>query len=190
MKKILDFCTFLGVSLAMFFVYAGLNSSGFCFAKMRYLSDEDKFRQEFERLNQPGKVFITDRQNNESGGQRYEYIEYESFEQYIKSNPDCCTMRPFGSDPWDWERITGIHNGEITVMNYVIYYLDENGKRRSRGVKLEAILQNCGQRHYILEPVYLSVILTDESHRMVIFSTQFKAQMSSQYTTLGTIKSW
>jgi hypothetical protein len=151
--------TILGISFALFLVYAGLNSSGFCFAKMHYLSDEDKFRQEFERRIQQDTVFITDRQNNENGRQSYERIKYESFEQFMESNPDCCTMRPFRSNPWDWERITGLHNGEFTVMNYTTYYLDENGKRRSKKSKWGVIQQNCGQTHYILEPSYVEHIL-------------------------------
>jgi hypothetical protein len=153
MKKFLDCCQFLGVLFACFTIYAGLNSSGFCFAKMRYLTDGGKFRQEFERINQPGKIFVKDRQNDENGGQYYEKIPYENFEQFREINPDCCTMRPFPSNPWDWERITGLHNAEFIVMNYATYYLDENGKRRSREVKRGFIPHNCGQRHYVMEPL-------------------------------------
>ncbi|MGB3532111.1 MAG: hypothetical protein WBA13_01195 [Microcoleaceae cyanobacterium] len=158
-------CTFLGISFALFVVYAGLNSSGFCFAKMRYLSDEDKFRQEFERRNQQDSVFVKDGSNNHNGGQFYEPIKYESFEQFKEINPDCCTMHPFRSNPLDWERITGVHNGEITVMDYTTYYLDENGEQRSQEVKRGFILQNCGQRHYILEPSYVRVISPDEPEK-------------------------
>ncbi|MGB3402352.1 MAG: hypothetical protein WBA77_06655 [Microcoleaceae cyanobacterium] len=154
MKKILDFCTILVAFFAVFTIYAGLNSSGFCFAKMRYLSDEDKFRQVFEERNQPGKVFVKDEQDNKNGGQFYKKITYESFEQFMESNPDCCTMRPSRGTPrWDWERITGLHSGEITVVDYTSYYLDENSKRRSQEVKREVIQQNCGQNRYLLEPV-------------------------------------
>jgi hypothetical protein len=147
-------CQFLGISFALFIVYAGLNSSGFCFAKMRYLSDEDKFRQVFERINHSGKVFIKDEQNNENERQSYERIPYESFEQFIEINPDCCTMEPFrrNTPRWDWERLTGLHNAEVTVMDYTTYYLDENGKRRSKKFKWGVIQQNCGQTYYHLEP--------------------------------------
>ncbi|NEP80188.1 MAG: hypothetical protein F6K39_19685 [Okeania sp. SIO3B3] len=163
MKILLGCSTFLGVLFALFLLYAGLNVSGFCFAKIRYLSDEDKFRQEFERLNWPGKVFLKDRQNKEKGGQRYEKIKYESFEQYMESNPNCCAMRSSSgsTSPWDWKRITGVHGGEVTVMNYTIYYLDENGKRRSQKMIFETVQGNCGERWYFLEPSYVSVISTD-----------------------------
>ncbi|NEQ39499.1 MAG: hypothetical protein F6K40_25865 [Okeania sp. SIO3I5] len=143
--------TFLGVSFGLFMLYAGLNYSGFCLAQIRYLSDEDKFRKEFERFNQLDTTFIPERQNNENGGQRYKRIKYESFEQFMESNPDCCTVRPSGIASL-WLRITGVHSGEVTVMKYTVYYLDENGERRSRESKRQIILQNCGQRWYILEP--------------------------------------
>ncbi|NEQ40081.1 MAG: hypothetical protein F6K40_29120 [Okeania sp. SIO3I5] len=143
--------TFLGVSFALFMLYAGLNYSGFCFAQMRYLSDEDKFRKVFERGNQQDTVFVNKGQNYENGGQRYERIKYESFEQFMESNPDCCTVRPSGIASL-WLRITGIHSGEVTVMNYPVYYLDENGERKSRESKRGIILQNCGQLWYIMEP--------------------------------------
>ncbi|NEP80187.1 MAG: hypothetical protein F6K39_19680 [Okeania sp. SIO3B3] len=151
MKILLGCSTFLGVLFALFLLYAGLNYSGFCFAQMRYLSDEDKFRKEFERVNKLETAFIRERQNNENGGQRYERIKEESFEQFMESNPDCCTIRPSGIASL-WLRITGFHSGEVIVMNSTVYYLDENGKRRSQESKRKIILQNCGQRWYIMEP--------------------------------------
>ncbi|NEQ39498.1 MAG: hypothetical protein F6K40_25860 [Okeania sp. SIO3I5] len=155
MKILLGCGTFLGVSLALFTIYAGLNYSGFCFAKMRYLSDKERYRYVFERINQPGYISIRDEQNNENGRQYYESIPYESFRQFLESNPDCCAIISYAITPrWDWERITDFDSGEITILNYTSYYLDENGKRRSTEVNWQVIQQNCGQRHYLREPSY------------------------------------
>ena len=155
MKILLGCSTFLAVLFALFVIYAGLNYSEFCFAEMRYLSDEDKFKKVFERASKGDTIFINEGQNHENEGQRYEKIKYESFEQFMESNPDCCTIRPsLDADRKAnfWPRITGFHSGEVTVMNYTVYYLDENGERRSRELKGEIIQQNCGQYWYVKEP--------------------------------------
>lgn len=147
MKKLLGCSTFLGVSFALFLIYAGLNYSGFCFAKMRYLSDEDKFKKYFFEIVQRDTILINE-------GQNYKRIKYESFEEFMESNPDCCAMVPSPGAYKTanfWPRITGFHSGEVTVMNYTIYYLDENGEQRSLESKMKVIQQNCGQRWYTME---------------------------------------
>ncbi|NEP80189.1 MAG: hypothetical protein F6K17_26255 [Okeania sp. SIO3C4] len=152
MKKLLGCSTFLGVSFVLFLLYAGLNVSGFCFAEMRYLSDEDKFRKVFEGMNSQKTLRIKTTKNGKLQSQRYEQIKYESFEQFMEINPDCCAVDPGGPyevAPFDFgERITGSATGEVIVVNYIINYLDENGKRKSHKLKFETVQGNCGQHRY------------------------------------------
>lgn len=84
---------FSGVLVATAFTYASLNYSGFCFDKMRYLSDEEKFRILFAAFNSRETVPI---KTKDKGTQDYEQIKYESFEQFIEMNPNCCTIDPGG----------------------------------------------------------------------------------------------
>ena len=143
MKNFLLGCStiFVGIPLSILFIYASLNYSGFCFAQMRYLSNEDKFRKLFEVVNQPsGSVSVNGKLN-------YEKITYENFEQFIESNPDCCMVegrwRTMPSSFLD--RITGFERGETILTKYTLYYLDENGDRTSKKYRRATILQNCGK---------------------------------------------
>ncbi|NER05846.1 MAG: hypothetical protein F6K17_26260 [Okeania sp. SIO3C4] len=146
MKILLGCSTFLGVLFALFLLYAGLNYSGFCFAQMRYLSDEERFRKIFfDRINRGG-TFVSE-------GQGYEKVKYESFEQYMESNSDCCAIVPYHRAYNGFtflERITGYGSGELTVMSFTVYSLDKNGERISpQELKLKIGQKNCGQELYL-----------------------------------------
>lgn len=131
--------------LAVLFIIPSLNYSGFCWSKMRYLSDEEKFRMIFDRLSKRDTLPI---ETEDRGTQYYEQIKYESFEDYMEKNPDCCAIDPGG--PYDLppdkfiDRITGLNNGEVIVMNYIVRYFDENGEVKSQKRELVTVLQNCG----------------------------------------------
>ena len=140
---------FSGVLVATAFTYASLNYSGFCFAKMRYLSDEEKFRILFEAFNSRKTVPI---KTKDKGTQNYEQIKYESFEQFIEMNPNCCTIDPGG--PYDlgspdvWDRVTGYDSAQVIVITSRVHYIDENGEEKSQKMKTETILQNCGRKRF------------------------------------------
>ncbi len=148
-KEVLKYCILLGVSLAILFTYAVLNYSGFCFAKMRYLSDEEKFRILFEAFNSRKTVPI---KTKDKGTQNYEQIKYESFEQFMEMNPNCCAIDPGGpydlAPPEVWDRVTGYDSAQVIVMTSTVHYLDENGERKSQEMTTETILQNCGGKRY------------------------------------------
>ncbi|MFN6515749.1 MAG: hypothetical protein RMY29_014805 [Nostoc sp. CreGUA01] len=84
---------YIGFPLTILSIYFSLNYSGFCFAKMRYLSDEERFRMVFDYQNE--RTDLLNIANVE--GSIYNYIKYASFDEYIKENPDCCSINPGGS---------------------------------------------------------------------------------------------
>jgi hypothetical protein len=129
---------FIGIPLSVLFAYFGLNYSGFCFAKMRYLSDEERFRMVFDYQND----------RTDLGRSSYNYIKYESFDEYIKENPDCCSINTGGPyeirQPSFLDRIFGYDAPDVIVIKFKVRYLDENGNKRSFETHFENTLQNCG----------------------------------------------
>lgn len=113
---------------------------------MRYLSDREKFKSVFnyqiehrlpERIIYQKENFI------------YTYIGTKNFDEYVKENPDCCTINPGG--PYDLpppsflNRITGYNSGDVVVINFQGHYIDKNGKPIIKQYQAEYFLQNCGK---------------------------------------------
>ncbi|MDJ0615780.1 MAG: hypothetical protein QNJ63_03365 [Calothrix sp. MO_192.B10] len=126
--------------------YFGLNYSGFCFAQIRYLSDEEKLRLAFNSINNAEKLDV----ENKDGKSVYrEQIPYKSFDEYIKENPDCCKINPRGGSdlppPRFSDRIFGYHSGELIVINFKVRYIDDNGKQIIQETRIDNTLQNCGK---------------------------------------------
>ncbi|MBD2413227.1 hypothetical protein FACHB389_18590 [Nostoc calcicola FACHB-389] len=94
--SLLPVFVFIGIPLTVLFAYFGLNYSGFCFAKMRYLTNEEKIRSVFDfqnnYQNDPEALVV---QVGESKIEKH--IKYESFDKYIQENPDCCAINPGGA---------------------------------------------------------------------------------------------
>lgn len=137
---------FIGIPLTILVAYFGLNYSGFCFAKMRYLSDYEKIQGAFDYQNHRNKIPAIIPGKKE---QLYEYIKYKNFAEYIKENPNCCSINSrevYDLPPPDYlDRIFGFHSGDAIVINFKARYLDENGKQRLKEYQVENAVQNCGQ---------------------------------------------
>jgi hypothetical protein len=147
MKNLLGCCIFLAVPLTIIVGCASLNYSGFCFDKNRYLSDEEIFRMQFDSLSKQKTVPI---KTKDKGTQRYEQVKYESFEQFMEMNPNCCAIDPGGpyevGHSYFFDRITGYDSGRVLVSTFALRYLDENGEQKSQEITTEYVLQNCGKR--------------------------------------------
>ena len=132
--------------LSIFLISASLNYSGFCFKEMRYLTNEEKIRFVFDYQNSRDTMPI-DTVNKET--QYYKQIKYKSFEEFIRSHPNCCQVNPGGGydlpPPEFLDRITGYNSGDVIVLNFEVRYLDENNNGQSRKFKFENALQNCGE---------------------------------------------
>jgi len=142
---------FIGFPLTILSIFYSLNYSGFCFPKMRYLSDEEKLKIAFNYNNREDKLFV------HGGGiaKSYEHIKYASFDEYIKENPDCCSINygepykiarsSFIPESSFLDRISGLGFRDLTVINFKVRYLDENGNQRVQEVRLGNTLRNCGR---------------------------------------------
>ncbi|MBD2611868.1 MAG: hypothetical protein RMY62_020225 [Nostoc sp. ZfuVER08] len=135
----------IGFPLTILSIYFSFNYSGFCFAKMRYFSDYDKIKLAFDSLNSAEQLRI-----KFAGKMQYhEFIKYESFDEYIKENPDCCAINPPGGveAPPDsfLTRILGLHSGKYVQINFKVRYLDERGLQTSQEITSDFALENCGK---------------------------------------------
>jgi len=137
----------IGFPLTILSIYFSLNYSGFCFAKMRYLSDYEKLKLAFDSLNSAEKL-----RTPIAGKIQYrEFIKYKNFDEYIKENPDCCTINPPGGvevpipDSFLNPRILGLDSGEGIRIKFKVRYLDENSLQRHQEITTGIALQNCGK---------------------------------------------
>ncbi|PHJ63457.1 hypothetical protein VF03_30335 [Nostoc linckia z2] len=114
---------------------------------MRYLSDYEKLKSAFDSLNNAEQLRI-----KLAGQMQYiRFIKYKNFDEYIKENPDCCTISPPGGveaaipDSFLNPRILGLDSGEGIRIKFKVRYLDENDLRRSQEITAGIVLQNCGK---------------------------------------------
>jgi hypothetical protein len=129
---------FMGISLTLLTAYFRFSYLGFCFEKMRYLSDEEMIRSVFDEIN-TGAVFndINTEQGLNTGARKnYKFIKYQSFDEYIKENPDCCKVNYISVinnsfKPSFAQRILGDRSDKMVQINFKVRYLDEKGKLQS-----------------------------------------------------------
>ncbi len=102
---------------------------------------------QFDSLSKQKTVPI---KTKDKGTQRYEQVKYESFEQFMEMNPNCCAIDPGGpyevGHSYFFDRITGYDSGRVLVSTFALRYLDENGEQKSQEITTEYVLQNCGKR--------------------------------------------
>ena len=146
---------FVGGVLLILSVYFSLNYSGFCFAEMRYLSNEEKIRAEFDYQNSrdtlpldspPDPKQVKDKSFD---GYNLAHIKYKSFDEYIALYPECCSVNPGGPyevSPTEFlDRIFGYNSGDVVVINFQVRYLDENGSLKTVENRFENYSPNCAQ---------------------------------------------
>jgi len=133
-------------------IYGGVrNYSGYCFEKKRYLTFDDKVEIMFKFINSYDRVyFLVDNKRTQ-----FKTLPYTSFEEYLRENPDCCSLIPIDSPispakklsiaPPDFlERATGGHSGEIIAIKFRLNYFDRDGKLTFKNKEYFKVLTNCG----------------------------------------------
>lgn len=148
-KKYIGVYLIFGVPLFVLIFIGSMNYSGFCFAKMKYLTYDEKVLIVFN-INNQGKFFY---KKTRVGGhtvavESFEKIPYRSFEHYQKENPNCCEVRPSKSDDSPerdfFDSITGFHSGEVITINFKYRYYDVDGTVKVWDGQSQRTLTNCG----------------------------------------------
>jgi hypothetical protein len=128
-----------------------INYSGFCFAKRRYLSYEEKILIVFNHVNLLSQTTTEISVGKDDMKIKVKYIPYTSFEEFSKLNPNCCGINlNKGYElprPEFMDRITGYRSGEIIDINFKFRYASENGYIERQGSGGH-ILTNCGRVIY------------------------------------------
>jgi hypothetical protein len=121
-----------------------LNYTGFCFAKSRWLSSEEKMQAAFDAINK-GNMAIANaaaKENDESF-----YIPYVDFDEFIKTNPNCCEINPSPTDlrapVGFWRSVFG-NDYDVVVVRYVARYMNEQGVKWTRYIVEPTAVKSCG----------------------------------------------
>lgn len=134
----------------------GLQYGGICPELGRALTDDEKIRAVIKRMTGPvtGVVRMatfdekTLMRKQDTGYLRSISIPYESVDAFLKENPNCCSvevqdMHYNGEESWDSSKAVGAYAGHVTV-NYMLNYIDENGRKKKKPDRLVYTIQTCG----------------------------------------------
>jgi hypothetical protein len=96
-------------------------------------------------------TFVLPLETNYKYNENNKYIRYNSFEEFIAENPDCCHVNPGGPyepspTPLLSRILFGYDSGDVVVINFKVRYLDEKGNRGSEEVQFENQVSNCGDK--------------------------------------------
>jgi len=141
----------LSLPLAYLTYLGGMNYSGYCFAEDQYLTTDEKIRIAFNHINNKRtRTGLRIREGENSVVKSFEHIPYISFEEYLKANPDCCSVgKSVFSDlapPDFFDRITGYNSAKVVALNFKINYYDPEIRTVNNVEKtFYYLLTNCGK---------------------------------------------
>jgi hypothetical protein len=132
MKKLLyllkePFVWFVVLPVIGFFIWGGMNYSGFCWAEKRWLSDEERIDLAIAEVIKRKTAYL---ERGIGGAKEYELIPYASIEEFKQKNPDCCSIASYpgavssdwfdqwlgfqpSSVPMIWRKRSYIHEGKV-----------------------------------------------------------------------------
>ncbi|MDB9376025.1 hypothetical protein [Nodularia sphaerocarpa] len=135
--------------IAIVSCYFALNYSGFCFAQMRFISDEEKIKLFFDQINFQQSILVNGLSQNFDTNLTYiQIVPYGSFSEYVKKYPHCCginTKNGYDLAPPDFiDRIFGYNSGDVVTIIYNAVYEDLKTGRKVKNLIYEESIQNCG----------------------------------------------
>ncbi|MDX1977286.1 MAG: hypothetical protein SFT94_06400 [Pseudanabaenaceae cyanobacterium bins.68] len=131
---------FGGASIAIIVFLAGMNYSGYCLAKNRYLTDEEKSKITFEYISRAFKAHY-----------KYEYyFPYKNYEEFKQKNPDHSRvvshlLTEGRIPPVDFLSRIGGMSGNTIIINYMLRYINVGGNEKTKRVQEEFYITNCGR---------------------------------------------
>jgi len=125
----------------------GLNHSGMCLKKGRWLNSEEKILAALNYHMNRISIPVYTRGRGYLRADNYKQIFYQNPQEYLAQHPDCCVLNT--QEPHDmqkpslWGHLSGAFGG-VVVLDYSFRYLDESGAERMGKTKFENQISNCG----------------------------------------------
>jgi hypothetical protein len=127
-------------------VPASLNYSGFCMSRGWWLGDEERIRIVIEEINRQYKLPI---ETKTEGTKYYIQEKYESVEDFLNKNPNCCKVTSSGyfdlPAPNFLDRVMGNRFPKVINISFLAHYIDESHKPVIVSLKFPTMQTNCGK---------------------------------------------
>lgn len=128
---------------------AALNVSGFCWSKPGWLSEKELIQHEVTYLINKARIRVV---TPDRGWQHYPQIKkYRNAEDFLKKNPHFCEAgRHLKGDYWPptfLDRITGRWGYPVEIRG-ALYYSNEHENEKTEAIKIQQVLNNCGQHPF------------------------------------------
>lgn len=152
------------VLIGLLIIWMGLNCLGFCFDKMRFISDDEKIKLSVTRILKEypklvdGKWKIRPGKGDDSNDWEAKSlpsspIPYREIDEFFALNPNCCYVTRhyqsiFNSDGGDDVTFGDCMSGRktsVVVVHYLLRYRDEKGKLQTETLEDYSSMNNCGK---------------------------------------------
>jgi hypothetical protein len=135
-----------GLLVFPFIAGGTLNHSGFCFGKLRYLSDDEKIDAAVDHLA-AGDLLHWYRVGPQPDDWRAVHMDRpETVHDFLAADPDCCRIVPGGGDgrrPTFLGRVLG-QVSDVVEIDHVRHFVDDRGVVQAEPVRSCAYVSPCG----------------------------------------------
>jgi len=110
---------------------------GYCTPEERFLSEQDKIRTAVKKVNARTSIYV------DADQKFYPRIRHESADEFMRSNPECCSILPANN----WERFINSIGGSassVVSIDYKMNYWLPTGKIVSRKMNAVVSVDACG----------------------------------------------
>lgn len=129
------------VLVAVTLVPASVNYSGYCLRQNKFVSSEEKIKMAIERIHK----WTSNDRHWSMEGQEIEIIPYDTAEDILTNNPDCCTYKQTGRTIYAGDKV-----GEGNV-RYETKYKKEDGSTGTTELKGHVYYNICGVKEVVEE---------------------------------------
>lgn len=123
--------------------YWGYVAYGYCTWTGGFLTEQDKIRQAIAQINQKPS-FVIDKNGRTIG---YKRIPYESVDDFITRNPNCCSLMAANYFENLMNKIGGSASSLIMI-NYKNFYRDDDGAVIAKDIHMINIVDSCGHLYH------------------------------------------